>query len=117
MEAKDAAERAQATGHATRLQSIPLPTNPKALASLLQDFVGRLGVGGNRQMLIGGEEVTVGQWVVVRLADPIIWDYLQYALLGASGAFALGFAIGALWLICDAAAQWLRRKIAQRKCA
>ena len=44
-EAETAAEQARADGYCVRLQSIPLPANPKALASLLQDYVGRLGLG------------------------------------------------------------------------
>ena len=44
-----AAEQAQATGFATRLQSIPMPTDAKRLADLLADYVGKLNVGGLRQ--------------------------------------------------------------------
>ena len=41
-----AAYQAQADGFATWLQPIPLPTDPKAFADLLADYVGKLGVGG-----------------------------------------------------------------------
>ena len=49
VEADMAAEQAQATGFATRLQSIPMPTDAKRLADLLADYVGKLNVGGLRQ--------------------------------------------------------------------